>query len=205
MGVADELFSVGDTKDIVVGSETLTTEIVGFNHDPLAEGGGYAPMTFGLKNLMATTAPMNATNSNVGGYWESDMHKDTLGTQIFLSLPGELYGVMKLVNKNASAGNMAATIETQATKIFLFSVNEVAGTQSGSWVSNNEGSQYPVFSSDGSRVKKLSNGAGAAQWWWLRSPRLRYSTSFCGVGSAGNATTTDDASDSGGVCFGFCI
>lgn len=51
---ASQLWSVGDTKDITVGSETLTLVIMGFNHDDLASG-GKAGITFGLKNLMAST------------------------------------------------------------------------------------------------------------------------------------------------------
>ena len=112
--------------------------------------------------------------------------------------------LMANTREKTSAGNKSSSVQTDAVQIFLLSVNEVAGTQSDSWVSNNEGSRYPVFSSNASRVKKLSNGISAAQSWWLRSPRLGASYLFCNVGPIGSMNISD-ASDSFGVCFGFCI
>lgn len=202
-GVASQCFSVGDTKDISVSGETLTMEIYGFNHDDLASG-GKAPYTFGMKNLMANKRQMNTSNTFVGSFVGSAMYAYLRDT-VLPSLPEELRTRIKTVNKKTEAGNQSSSVQTDAVQIFLFSVNEVAGTQSGSWVSNDEGSTYPVFTGDASRIKKLSNGAGAAQWWWLRSPRLDFSNGFCGVTSDGNAAGYTVASGSGGVCFGFCV
>lgn len=178
-------------------------EIVGFNHDDLTSG-GKAAYTFGAKNLMKDVMPMNDSNTNRGGFIESSGYV-YIYNYVYMKMPEELKNVIKQVNKKTSAGNQSTSIDTDAIQIFLFSVNEVAGTQSGSWVSNNEGSKYPVFLNDASRVKKLSNGAGSAQWWWLRSPNLNTSSAFCFVSSDGDVNGGNNASNSFGVCFGFCV
>lgn len=202
-GLAQQMFSVGDTKDISVSGETLTMEIYGFNHDDL-QNGGKAPYTFGMKNLMANMRQMNEMSTNTGSFGGSDMY-DYLKNQVFQNFPQELKSRVKKVNKRTSRGNESVEIRIDAMQIFLFSVNEVEGTQIGEWVSNDEGSRYPGFSSNGSRMKKLSNGTGDAQMWWLRSPRLDDSGVFCSVSSGGYIMRSNSASTSGGVCFGFCV
>lgn len=199
-GKASSLWSVGDTKNITVGGETLTVEIVGFNHDDLASG-GKAGITFGLKNLMANTRQMNSSNTNAGGFTGSDMY-DWLQSTLLNSLPSDLRAVLKSVNKKTSAGSQSSTINTNAMKIFLFSEIEIFGSVT--YSKSGEGSQYSRFATASSRIKYLSNGSGSASLWWERSPRGSSSTYFCDVGSNGVAGSSY-ASNSRGVCFGFCV
>lgn len=199
-GVAASTWSVGDTKNITVGGETLTVEIVGFNHDDLASG-GKAGITFGLKNLMANTRQMNSSNTNAGGFTGSDMY-DWLQSTLLNSLPSDLRAVLKSVNKKTSAGSQSSTINTNAMKIFLFSEVEIFGSVT--YSKSGEGSQYSRFATASSRVKYLSNGSGSANLWWERSPYGSNSSNFCYVNSYGNANTSY-ATYSWGVCFGFCV
>ena len=199
-GVAASTWSVGDTKNITVGGETLTVEIVGFNHDDLASG-GKAGITFGLKNLMANTRQMNSSNTNAGGFTGSDMYDWLQGT-LLNSLPSDLRAVLKSVNKKTSAGSQSSTINTNAMKIFLFSEIEIFGSVT--YSKSGEGSQYSRFATASSRIKYLSNGSGSADIWWERSPNGNNSNIFCNVYSNGYANY-DYAGYSGGVCFGFCV
>lgn len=199
-GVAASTWSVGDTKNITVGGETLTVEIVGFNHDDLASG-GKAGITFGLKNLMANIRQMNSSNTNAGGFTGSDMYDWLQGT-LLNSLPSDLRAVLKSVNKKTSAGSQSSTINTNAMKIFLFSEIEIFGSVT--YSKSGEGSQYSRFATASSRIKYLSNGSGSADYWWERSPHGSNSASFCSVSSNGNANGYG-ASDSWSVCFGFCV
>ena len=199
-GVAASTWSVGDTKNITVGGETLTVEIVGFNHDDLASG-GKAGITFGLKNLMANTRQMNSSNTNAGGFTGSDMYDWLQGT-LLNSLPSDLRAVLKSVNKKTSAGSQSSTINTNAMKIFLFSEIEIFGSVT--YSKSGEGSQYSRFATASSRIKYLSNGSGSAANWWERSPYGNNSYNFCRVGSDGGASDYG-ASFSWGVCFGFCV
>lgn len=199
-GVAASTWSVGDTKNITVGGETLTVEIVGFNHDDLASG-GKAGITFGLKNLMANTRQMNSSNTNAGGFTGSDMYDWLQGT-LLNSLPSDLRAVLKSVNKKTSAGSQSSTINTNAMKIFLFSEIEIFGSVT--YSKSGEGSQYSRFATASSRIKYLSNGSGSADLWWERSPYGDGSGFFCTVNSNG-AANTNAANSSWGVCFGFCV
>lgn len=199
-GKASQLWSVGDTKDITVGSETLTLVIMGFNHDDLASG-GKAGITFGMKNLMATTRRMNASNTNSGGFTGSEMYS-WLQNTLLPTLPSDLQAVLKSVNKKTSAGSQSSTINTNSMKLFLFSEIEIFGSTT--YSKAGEGSQYSYFATAANRIKYLSNGSGSASWWWERSPDGSNSSAFCAVSSGGNASH-HDALNTGGVCFGFCV
>ena len=199
-GKASQLWSVGDTKDITVGSETLTLVIMGFNHDDLASG-GKAGITFGMKNLMATTRRMNASNTNSGGFTGSEMYS-WLQNTLLPTLPSDLQAVLKSVNKKTSAGSQSSTINTNSMKLFLFSEIEIFGSTT--YSKAGEGSQYSYFATAANRIKYLSNGSGSAGWWWERSPGGSNSGNFCNVDSDGSAGYSS-ASSTGGVCFGFCV
>lgn len=199
-GKASQLWSVGDTKDITVGSETLTLVIMGFNHDDLASG-GKAGITFGMKNLMATTRRMNASNTNSGGFTGSEMYS-WLQNTLLPTLPSDLQAVLKSVNKKTSAGSQSSTINTNSMKLFLFSEIEIFGSTT--YSKAGEGSQYSYFATAANRIKYLSNGSGSASWWWERSPSGSSSNSFCDVNGSGNASYIY-ANNPGGVCFGFCV
>lgn len=199
-GKASQLWSVGDTKDITVGSETLTLVIMGFNHDDLASG-GKAGITFGMKNLMATTRRMNASNTNSGGFTGSEMYS-WLQNTLLPTLPSDLQAVLKSVNKKTSAGSQSSTINTNSMKLFLFSEIEIFGSTTCSKAG--EGSQYSYFATAANRTKYLSNGSGSADWWWERSPCGSYFHAFCGVDVNGNASS-HSANSTNGVCFGFCV
>lgn len=199
-GKASQLWSVGDTKDITVGSETLTLVIMGFNHDDLASG-GKAGITFGMKNLMATTRRMNASNTNSGGFTGSEMYS-WLQNTLLPTLPSDLQAVLKSVNKKTSAGSQSSTINTNSMKLFLFSEIEIFGSTT--YSKAGEGSQYSYFATAANRIKYLSNGSGSANWWWERSPSGSNSGDFCNVSSGGNAYL-NSANNANGVCFGFCV
>lgn len=198
-GIASKFFSVGDTKNITVNGEAIAVEIVGFNHDNLT-GGGKAGITFGMKHLMRDVRRMNASNTNHGGWTGSEMYS-WLTSTCYNGLPSELRSVIRAVDKKTSAGGTLTTINTNSMKIFLFSEKEIG--LSGHSVAG-EGEKYARFTSDSVRTKKMSNGSGSANWWWLRSPFSGYAYTFCAVGNGGSASGSN-ASDSGGVCFGFCV
>lgn len=201
---ASTIWSIGDTKDVVVNGETLTFEIVGFNHDNLADGSGKAGITFGMKNLMKTKLTMNEDNINNGSYAGSEMNT-YVGSTFYNGMPSEVRNVIKSVKKVTGKGGTSTSwsgTRTDNFKTWLFSEAEVFGTKTFSV--GNEGSKYARFTSNSLRTKKLSNGSGSAYRWWLRSPRLGGNTSFCIVRSDGTADHYG-ASDSDGVCVGFCV
>lgn len=223
-GNAQKYFAVGDEKTIeLTTGEEITLVILGFNHDDLT-GGGKAGITIGMKNLLATTYKMNSSNTNAGGWNGSAMRTSTMAT-LLSQLPADLRNVIKQVNKKATAGSQSTTITTSVDKLFLFALAELASktgleNSTGTSIKNNaatyeqEGTQYEYFKNTvgdadiykacPALVKKLSNGGGSANGWWLRSPILGYSTYFWYVIPSGHVGSYG-ASLSSGVSFGFCV
>lgn len=208
-GQAQNVFSVGDEKTIELSTgEEITLVILGFDHDNLVSG-GKAGMTIGMKNLLATTYRMNATETNNGGWGSSEMRTSTMAT-LLSQLPSDLQGVIKQVDKKTMAGNSSSSITTTSDKLFLLSRVEVDGTENSGYAG--EGTQYEYWKTvkDGTvgadRVKYLSNGSGAASNWWFRSPHPNYTNrfNFCSTNNldynAALATST-----SCGVSFAFSI
>ena len=206
-GSADKYFSVGDEKTIsLTTGEQVTLVILGFDHDDLT-GGGKAGMTIGMKNLLATTYRMNATATNEGGWDESEMRTSTMAT-LLSQLPSDLQGVIKQVNKKATAGGASTSITTSADKLWLLAEVEVDGTTSAGYADEGEQYEYWKTVKDGTvaadRIKYLSNGSGSANGWWLRSPSVSgsaYCRAFNSTGSVG----TNSANSTRGVSFGFCV
>lgn len=206
-GSADKYFSVGDEKTIsLTTGEQVTFVILGFDHDDLTSG-GKAGMTIGMKNLLATTYRMNATGTNAGGWDESEMRTSTMAT-LLSQLPSDLQGVIKQVNKKATAGSQSTSITTSADKLWLLAEVEVDGTTSAGYADEGEQYEYWKTVKDGTvaadRIKYLSNGSGSAYYWWLRSPYVSNSGAFRYIGSAGGVIVSI-ASNARGVSFGFCV
>lgn len=206
-GSADKYFSVGDEKTIsLTTGEQVTLVILGFDHDDLT-GGGKAGISIGMKNLLATKYRMNATATNEGGWDESEMRTSTMAT-LLSQLPSDLQGVIKQVNKKATAGGASTSITTSADKLWLLAEVEVDGTTSAGYADEGEQYEYWKTVKDGTvaadRIKYLSNGSGSANYWWLRSPNVSASTNFRNFGSTGIVSNIS-AYSTRGVSFGFCV
>lgn len=228
-GQAQSVFNVGDEKTIeLTTGEEITLVILGFNHDDLTSG-GKAGITIGMKELLATKYRMNSSDTNVGGWDESEMRTSTMPT-LLSQLPADLQSVIKQVKKKATAGGTSQSITTSTDKLFLLAVSEIYSATSiknsdSGMISNYadtynaQGTQYEYYrnligdNNGGTRtnanlIKKLSNGGGSASAWWLRSPSVvpEYGTSthFRRISGAGDISG-DFANNTCGVSFGFCV
>lgn len=198
LGFLQDVYSIGDEKDITLTTgETLTLQIYDFNHDSLFSGGSIINVTFGLKNLLKDTRSANTSNANTG----LSSITDWLNNSFYNTLPTDLKAVIKISGKRYSAGNQSTTINTQGSRVFLMSEVECFGTASYSVIG--EGTQYPIFTNNASRIKRFSNGSGSATNWWTRSPHASNATNYCYVNLNGAASATT-ATSTYGVCFGFC-
>ena len=185
-------------KDMLINGTNYRIDIIGKNHDDLADGTGKAPLTFQLHDCYATTYPMNATNTNVGGWRDCQMRTQTMPALKAL-LPAEVQAGIRPVNKLTSAGNKSSSIVTTSDELFLLSEIEIFGSTTYSFAG--EGKQYAYYQAGNSKVKNLS---GSAYSWWVRSPYSGYSTHFCYVDSYGGAGAIG-ARYSYGVAFAFCF
>lgn len=203
-GLASSIWSIGDEKNITVSGETITMQIWDFNHDELPSG-GYAGITFGMKNLMANEHQMNTYNTTSGGFHKSEMY-NYLNSTVYNSMPDDLRNLIVAVNKKICTNVASESIITSSMKLWLPSVNEVAGVQEGGYASNYEGTKYPIFTGNASRKKSLPNDLGNYVLWWERSIRGNADFPlFCCVDSGGNPISFQNPIEMRGVCFGFCI
>lgn len=197
-GSVPTAWAVGNYKNMTIGGAEYRVDIIGKSHDTYSTGGTKAPLTFQLHDCYADTKNMNSTNTNAGGWKNSEMRTTHLPA-ILNNMPTAVKNAIREVNKLSSAGNMSSTIETTADKLFLLSEIEVFG--SASYSSSDEGVQYEYYSVGNTAVKKVN---GSANSWWERSPYTGNANAFCRVRDDGG-TYTNYASYSNGVSFGFCF
>lgn len=202
-GTASNYWAVGDEKTFTLSTgEAVTVQILGFNHDDLADESGKAGITFGMKNLLTTKYPMNNRETNSGGWTSSVMRTSTMAT-LLTELPDDLQSVIKQIYKKTTFGRAYTTIVKSTDSLFLFSEVELDGTTSDGYAG--EGSQYEYWQNhnvQSNRIKKFSNGV--AGYWWLRSPKVDNNSAFRNVRTTGIIESSLPTL-SYGVCFGFCV
>lgn len=197
--VPDEWVADGSCyKDMLINGTNYRIDIIGKNHDDLADGTGKAPLTFQLHDCYDETKQMNSFNTNSGG-WQNSAMRSTHLPAILNLMPAEVKAAIRDVQKKSSAGNQSSSIQTTNDKLFLLSEIEIFGSTTYSFAG--EGKQYAYYQAGNSKVKNLS---GRAYYWWERSPFSNDSAYFCLVYSGGYVSA-NSASTSYGVAFGFCF
>ncbi|MCL2555674.1 MAG: DUF6273 domain-containing protein [Firmicutes bacterium] len=204
-------YTLGDQKTITLtNGEQITLEILGFNHDDKSDGSGKAGITFGMRNLMSITRRMNPPhNGNIGagnlGGWEHSEMRNIRMQEIFDLLPQDLQESVLTVNKLSGIGGLETTQAQMATtqdRLFLLSTKEVSQAAASS-----EGATYELYARPDLRqyIKQLNNGQGVPNQWWTRSTNLNNRNSFLSLNANGFIVVDWFATNSFGVCFGFCV
>ena len=196
-GNVPDTWAAGDSKTMTIDGVNYQFDIVGKNHDTYTAG-GIAPLTFGLHDCYGTTYPMNSSDTNSAGWDGSKMRTETLPA-ILAKMPVNIQNGIRAVNKLTATSGMDSTIKTASDKLFTFSEMEVYG--SATFSHSGEGKQYDYYKAGNSKVKKVGS---TASLWWLRSPRAYGGINFCAVNADGSIGAKL-ASNSNGVCFGFCF
>ena len=196
-GRVPDTWKVADHKPMTINGASYQVDIVGKNHDTYTAG-GIAPLTFGLHDSYGTTYPMNSSGTNETGWDGSKMRTETLPA-ILAKMPVNIQNGIRPVNKLTATSGSSSTIKTASDKLFTFSEMEVYGSTTNSH--SGEGKQYDYYKAGNSKVKKVGS---TDWWWWLRSPNNSSSTTFCAVSTDGSIANSL-ASNSYGVCFGFCF
>ncbi|BAK99470.1 hypothetical protein OBV_22720 [Oscillibacter valericigenes Sjm18-20] len=194
------IWNIGDERQITLtNGEVITVKIADFNHDHNA--GTILPVTFIMKDCLLTTYKMNADNTNYGGWPSSDLFSILVNT-IYPKLPDDLRAVIQKAYKTSayiteSGGSGSGT---NVMDIWFLAEDEVSSTASLAIGSGIEGTIYPIFTDDASRIKKVND---VASNWWLRSCG-RNASYMCRVKTDG-VPDIAVAQSQYGVAFGFCI
>ncbi len=202
-GVANEVWSVGDTKNITVNGTSYVVQIIGFNHDTKTDG-NKAGITFQMVDCLATKYKYNNTTLTSYTWTKSTMRTSTLPS-IFKQLNTDLKSVIKTVKKatgshsySSSSGSPTTTTETTEQLFLLASVEVTGSTRS---TVTGEGTRYEWYSAGNSRVKKIN---GTAETWWLRSP-TKSQNSVQVITTEGGESSGDPSYSQWGVAFAFCV
>lgn len=193
-------WSVGDTKSVTLTTgEVIELQIAGFNHDTYSDG-VTAPVTFIMKDCLNTKAQMNSGEDNTGGYPASTM-KTYVETNIYDKLPSGLKAIVAPVKKKwYTTYNQASSLTEGNYNVWLLSEAEVIDSVTQT-IGNGEGSKYPIFSDNASRIKKVN---GTANEWWLGSCSSADIFTFLLVSSDGYVNG-DYAGGFLGVAVGLCV
>ncbi len=211
-GKADGMFSLHDTKEIeLTTGEKIEVEIVGFYHDinkTEVDGNGNTAhevvgITFGMKDCLVTNYRMNPTNTNVGGWRESEMRTAHIRQHLYDVLPEDLKAGIKKVNKITSVGNKGTAVEVTEDDVWLFSLAELGVTGLGTPYSQ-EGTAYPAFTSNTLRVKRGGTG-GTARYYFTRSPYAANTTQFRCITTSGGSSYANAGTTGYGMAVGFCV
>ena len=244
-GLAEDYFNLGDTKTITINGKAGATTIsnlsvdvfiIGFNHNSVKEGNNKIHFqigkisgndvclidgNYGSKTSTIGAFTMNTSNTNSGGWSNSQMRKTVLGsdssptsprTNTLLScLPSDLRAVMKPITKysdNTGGGSSTASNFTDTTDYLpLLSEFEVHGVNYyGNGFENNFQAQYDYYKAGNSTKKYRHNNTEVAAIWLLRTVYAYWdgTDTFCSVNGGGNPSS-NNASLSGGVSPCFCV
>lgn len=110
--------------------KTLTYRIIGINHDDPAGNPGKAGLTF-LTTTTGIWSPMNAIDTNAGGWEKSELRQKMNSGKIWNLMPSDFQSKVKAVKKlsnNVGGGdeNKNAAVTATSDKLFLLSYSEIA-------------------------------------------------------------------------------
>ena len=186
LGVASEIWHVGDIKYETINGKTIGCRIIGFDADPLHAtdakyndttynaGKNKAAITFQYTNTGAYGSGLmyiNQNNKNTGGWLQSDMRRIQMPRELELC-PADMRSVIRTVSKFTAPGGhgttLAKRVDESADEMFILAVQEVFGK-----IQNPSGdigekeaevtTQYAWYAEGHSPVKYNSEE-------WLRSP-----------------------------------
>ena len=199
-----------------------------FDHDSSTVGGTKDGITFGTFKTALTGGKdvclmsgynddsdfrMNTTNTNSGGWKNSDMRYNILGSTnaqngnatattatspksntLMSCLPADLRAVMRpmcIYTDNTGGGsNTASYVTTTIDFLPLLAEFEIHGarTYANSTEKNNQ-TQYAYFKKGNSKVKYEHDSQSSSSGWRSRSPHSGSNSDFCSVTGSGGATS----------------
>lgn len=182
-GKARETFALGaQKKDYMKNGFVAVWQIIGFDHDDLADGFGKAPISWDLVTVYKERWKMNDTYTNEGGWEKCEMNRRLNGEFVDLC-SDDMQAIIKPVVKLTSAGGRSKEIIKSVCKMWLKSEKELYGRcfysvpGEGNWYEFYKQEDVPYYKED-------CNGERTAQF--LRSPYYNGSLHFCNVYSAGD-------------------
>ena len=190
-GTLGDYYNVGDTKEITVGTETITMQLASINDGTGAAGQYYPNGTadFISVELMDSTHVMNSTATNAGG-WNVSQMRTYLNDTVYPTLPNDLKNVIVEKTHMRGEGTISSNLVSASDKLWLPTNYEMFGTKSGEFHDDAAHNiHYSIFPDNASRIKYRKVTPTSARYWWLSSANGYYSTSFACVSNDGSLVT----------------
>lgn len=213
-GEARNYFAIGDTKDVTFDGYTITFEIVGFDHDDLADGSGKAGISMIAKQVTNTTIDVKST-------WYNDNWGSACVANEVMALKSKftdtgLVDAMKLVKKQVDTTSSTGSqpIETIDVDLWLPSITELvvrshiesSSNYNDSWTSV-LGTTYEKFLTKYD-LRRQNPGPGykTAQTFITRTQYRNGSSGFVTVATYSAQRTGSVSSGTAFyLLFGFCV
>lgn len=195
-GMASQYWAIGDYHKITMtDGEEIEVAIADFNHDTKSNG-EIAPLTLVMKNCFNTKRQQD-TSYETG--WANTVFRTSTLPSILGTFPSAWQSIMTPVKKKTANNSNSNTLTETTDTLWLLSYIEAFGDSTKAPAG--EGTVYPVFSDDASRIKTVKNVASP---WFTRSFFISDKGNKCSVGSAGNMIPQRQSENSG-ICLGFCV
>lgn len=189
-GKARIFFALGATKkDYMKNGFVAEYQIIGFDHDDLADGSGKAPISWDMVALYKDEIYMKRNSES--SCWDESDGRTFLNGEFFDNMSDELQAIVKPVWKLTA--NRDGEIIKSKDRVWLKSEKELYGRCFYSYPG--EGNWYELFKQEDVPYFKL-NGENEKDWQWLRSVYAGGTDLFCSVNADGAAGTYN----SGGSC-----
>lgn len=194
--------SLGDSSAVTVGGISYNAQIIGFNHDAVANSAAYgaanAGITFQLDKCYHTAYAKTDTNT-----WKTTALRTTVNSTIYSALPDELKSAIVTVNKLSQSHTSLSNLDTTADNMFILSAFEVFGsTTRGNTTA--DGTIYPFYQAGNSKIKYIG-GTSTACVHYLRTiykgDTDRFFTTVTAAGAEGYLRLTQ----TGYLAPAFCI
>lgn len=204
-GTYSTKYSVGNYKPLDLGSEGIVNmQIVAMDADELADGSGYAPLTFVAMELLANTSKMKTGQTSANVDWEtSNIRTVYLPNIILPKFPSNVSSRLQNVIKYTYIHNGSSFIPNNQTidKIWIPSSREInlvisQGTRETTGVKYSS-----IFENQNDRIRKLPSDDIGNAWW----TRTAYSAAYY-VGIQNNGIYKYYGSTAYAyICLGFCL
>lgn len=198
-GTYSTKYKIGNYKPLDLGTEgTINMQIVAMDADELADGSGYAPLSFVAMELLNTTKYFKNSSGYTTDAWETSLIKpflsDTVLPLIKTASSAVASRIQTVIKHEMNFTENSGTVEIATNeKLFIPSYREMVASDS---VEENG----PKYYRDGlTRIRKRN---GTATKYWTRSVQS-YQTIFAieTNGAAGNSKMDFNR----GICLGFCL
>lgn len=215
-GLAQSLWEIGDTKQIVANGRALNVAILDFDHDFLADGSGKAKISFGtmdrvIDDVYANDNDWDDAHSGLGMDYKLNYSKtqvrDRIINTVYPSLTEELKAAIKPVTKYNwyMASKAIATDETHDA-LFAFDPKEIDFTGYQSGVGSNR--QYPYFSTPSVTLKSYNVwlrpcSYGGSTFQYASIKLNEYDSDFNNI--VANTLNNGHSGNKASIAFGFCI